>query len=149
MRKTTTLRIEKENRDQGKTFIVTEMSAFNGYDWASRVFFALLNAGVDVPDDMMQSGVAGIAALSGTDFARFVFRMLAKVPHYTAKPILDDLLKCAQIQMPAITRDLMDDDIEEISTILDIQKTAFNLHFDFFGAGGQSITGSVSQETAA
>lgn len=153
-RKTLTVTISKRNRDKGKVFVLTEMSAWSGYDWASRVFFALMNAGVDIPDDIMQAGIAGVAALTGTDLAKFIFSMLSKVPHYTAKPILDDLMACVQIQPdPHDSRVVrppeLQGDIEEISTILTLQKEVFNLHFSFFGNGDQSTSDSVNPETVA
>ena len=143
-RKSVTITIEKEGRDKGKIFVITEMSAFATEEWASRVFFALMNAGAEIPDNIISSGLAGIAYQTGADFFKFIFSTLAKVPHYTAKPILDDLMACVRYQ-PGISGTTVElgqlqDDIEEMSTLLTLKKAAFQLHFDFFGGGDQSIT---------
>lgn len=151
-RKSITFPIEAEGRDKGKVFVITEMSAWKGFDWASRVFFALMNADVEIPANLIQAGVSGVAAISGADFVKFMMDMLAKVPYYTAKPILEELVSCVQIQPgddPRIVRELVENDIEEILTILSLQKEAFKLHFDFFAIGGQSTTASAMPATAA
>lgn len=151
-RKSITFTIEAEGRDKDKVFVITEMSAWKGFDWASRVFFAIMNAGVTIPESLAQSGIAGIAHITGADFGQLVFSTLAKVPHYTAKPILDELMQCVKIspgEDSRIIRDLVENDIEEILTILSLQKEAFKLHFDFFAIGGQSTTASATAETAA
>jgi hypothetical protein len=152
-RKTSTITIDKKNRDKGKSFFLTEMDAWQAYDWAGRVFFALMNTGADIPQPMIDAGMAGIAVMSQSDFMRFVFSMMAKVPYAEAKPILDHLLTCAEIlpnpKDDRIKRAIMEDDIEELSTILTIQKAVFGLHFGFFGQGGSSTTDTQSQETAA
>lgn len=139
-RKSITFTIEAEGRDKDKVFVITEMSAWKGFDWASRVFFAIMNAGVTIPESLAQSGIAGIAHITGADFGQLVFSTLAKVPHYTAKPILDELMECVRIQPnadePRIVREMVENDIEEILTILTLQKEAFKLHFDFFAIGG-------------
>ena len=62
-RKTATVLIEDAGRDQGKTFLIREMSAHRAERWATRALMALAKAGVQVPDDLAGAGLAGIAAM--------------------------------------------------------------------------------------
>ena len=62
MRKTKTVTIESENRDHGKCFLLTEMSAAAAEKWAARAFLALAKSGVNLPDGVADMGLAGVAA---------------------------------------------------------------------------------------
>lgn len=128
MRKTIEVIIQDDNRDKGKRFKITEMSAHGAEEWAIRAIFAMMNAGIDIPDDAESSGFAGIASMG--------LQALGKVPFEQAKPLLDSMMECVQI-MPnpndsTIIRNLIDDDIEEISTRIRLRKAIWDLHTDFF-----------------
>jgi len=151
-RKQKFITIDKENRDHGKVFRITEMDAWDAYDWASRVFFALMNTGVEIPEHVLESGMAGLAAMTESDFMRFIFGMMAKIPYQQGKPILDHLLTCVEIQPDPLKLNFRSNilaDIEEPSTFLTLQKEAFSLHFGFFGPGVGSTMDTPSQETDA
>lgn len=132
MRKTETITIEREGRDQGKTFKITEMGAAQAERWAMRAFFALMNTGIEIPEDIADSGMAGVAAMG--------LSALQKVPYEMAEPLLDEMLECVQIMpdpsKPAVIRALMDEDIEEVATRLDLRKAVWDLHTAFFTAAG-------------
>ncbi|USA53872.1 hypothetical protein NDN13_01380 [Acinetobacter sp. C32I] len=126
MRKTGTVLIDQDNRDKGKKFLITEMSAYQAEAWATRALLALTNAGAEIPDNVAEMGLAGIANVG--------FSALSKLQYDDAKPLLDELMDCVQIIMPAITRPLIhgdDGDIEEISTYMKLKKEAFMLHVNF------------------
>lgn len=141
MRKTETITIEREGRDKGKQFKLTEMSAAQAERWALRAFFALANTGVELPDDMADSGMAGIAAVG--------LSALGKVPFEQAEPLLDEIMGSVQIvpdpSKPHVVRALIDEDIEEVATRLELRKAVWDLHTGFFSLGGLSTSESQSE----
>ena len=126
-RKTLKLKIKDEGRDLGKTFVITEMSARHGHQWATRALFAVMNGGVEIPDNIMSAGLAGLAAIG--------IQALGQVSIDVAEPLLDELLECVEIMpdpgKPEVTRALIDDDLEEIATIFKLQKEVLALHINF------------------
>lgn len=136
-RKQATVTISKPGRDFGKVFVITEMSAAAGEEWAGRALFAMLNAGVDIPDNIAGAGLAGVASLG--------LAALTRVSFDAAKPLLDEMFSCVQIQpSPSVTRALIEDDIEEVATRLQLRKEVWNLHVDFSIAAGSSTSGQAS-----
>lgn len=126
-RKVEYLTIEKEGRDQGKTFVITEMPALKAEKWATRAFLALAASGLDLPTDA-NAGMAGIAAI-GLD----AFRML---DFEKAEPLMDEMMECVRFQpsAQAPARDLLmgdEGDIEEVSTLLTLRMAVFKLHVNF------------------
>lgn len=129
-RKVATITIDAKGRDTGKVFVLTELSPVASEKWATRALFAMLNAGVDIPENIAAAGLAGIAAMG--------IGALTKMPYESAEPLLDDMMQCIQIRpSPTITRNLIDDDIEEVSTLLTLRKEIFNLHMSFFTDGAE------------
>ena len=49
-RRTLIYTVKTENRDNGKKFVITEMSASRGEAWAMRALLALMAGGVNLPD---------------------------------------------------------------------------------------------------
>ena len=128
MRKTLTYTVTDQGRDSGKVFMLTEMSATEAEDWALQAFFAIMNAGVEIPDDVASMGFAGIAAIG--------LKALGKVPYYMAEPLLNKIMDCVKIipdpSQPNVIRALIDSDIEEAATRLKLKKAVFDLHTSFF-----------------
>jgi hypothetical protein len=124
MRKTLTYNCTQNNRDQGKVFLITEMSADATEQWAMQAFFALMNAGVDIPDDIAAMGFAGIVQLG--------LGALGRVPYGAVKPLFDSMMECVQIipnpAQPNVVRALIDTDIEEVTTRIALRKAIFELH---------------------
>ena len=52
---------EPGERDNGKTFILTEMNAYQRQDWALRALLALAASGAQLPDGALTTGWAGLA----------------------------------------------------------------------------------------
>ena len=127
-RKILKLKITDEGRDLGKTFVLTELPARMGHQWATRALFAMMNGGVEIPDNLMTSGFAGIAAIG--------IKALGRVPSAIAEPLLDELLGCVEIMPdashPEVVRSLVDSDIDEVMTFFKLQKEVLALHVDFF-----------------
>ena len=140
-RKIATIKIDAPGRDLGKVFVLTEMDAWSAEAWATKVFFAVMNAGADIPEAIADAGFAGLAMMSSGAMAAMAFKALGKVPVERAKPILDEMMQCVKIQPSAgITREIFPGDIEEVSTLIRLKKEVWKLHFDFFTDGGESIS---------
>ena len=59
----TSLWTAEDGRDKDKVFLLTEMSATQGEDWAMRAILALMQANVDLPDGALELGMAGLAEI--------------------------------------------------------------------------------------
>jgi len=127
MRKTLTVTIDKEGRDKGKVFELTEMSAVDSERWAIRCLFALMNAGVEI-DEEADLGMESLVALG--------LNALSKIKYEDAEPLLDTMLGCVKVipdpNNPSVVRGLFDSDIEEVSTRLRLRKEVWGLHTGFF-----------------
>ena len=132
-RKVQQVTIDAEGRDKGKVFIIREMPATQAEKWAMRAFLALAKSGVDVPEDVASSGLAGIAALG--------LRALSGLTFTDAEPLMDEMFSCIQIMpdptRPDVVRILLEDDIEEIATRLKLRKEVLALHTGFFSAAAR------------
>jgi hypothetical protein len=140
-RRSTEVKIEdKDSRDFGKTFIVTEMDADAAEWWAFRVLQAIL--GGDNGDDLKLvdfraplSELAPIAIKMG-------LKAIAGLPMEKAKPILDDMMGCVSVKIPDGTaRKLMANDVEDIPTRLKLRGAMLELHTGFFAIGSGSTSG--------
>jgi len=136
MRKTKTYIVRDEkSRDNGKTFLITEMSALKAEKWATRALLALGKSGADIPDNVRHSGMAGMAALG--------LRALTGISFSESEPLLDEMLTCVEYipdpqKNPLYKRPLMDEnDIEEVKTLLDLRLEVFALHTNF--TSGESL----------
>lgn len=143
-RKVQSFTVEKANRDQGKTFIITEMSAEDAHEWAVKAIFGIMNAGVDMSDDLVQMGMGGIAMMG--------LKSLTKLPHSVARPLLDQMRECVQIKQELAiggARKLMPGDFEEAITIFELEKIAITMHIEPFITGSGLTSESASPTPAA
>lgn len=149
MRKTKEIKIETANRDQGKRFRITEISACAQERWATRAVMALLNSGLELPKGISAEdlqGSSGLAKILGMGV-----KALSNVKYEYAESLYAELLKCVEylgIQGDTVSRPLTeetaDEVIEEVTTLLLLRKEVLRLHFDFLSDGG-NLT-SVSRE---
>lgn len=130
--------ITDEGRDKGKCFLVKEMSALQAEKWAARAWLALAHSGLEIPQEFVQAGFAGLALAT--------INMVAHVKFEQLEPLLDEMMRCVRIMPdranPDVVRDLVDnggdgDDIEEVSTRLKLRGEVFNLHTGPFMAAFQ------------
>lgn len=130
-RKTKTVVVETEGRDKGKHFLITEMSASQAESWAFRAFGAMARAGVEVPENVVMSGMVGLSALG---LKAFLAANWADV-----EPLLGEMMACVQAvpepDRPEVTRRLIEDDIEEAATRARLRDEVFELHTGFSIAG--------------
>lgn len=127
---------DPKNRDAGKTFLLTEMSATRAEDWAMRALLALTTSGAELPDDVQGAGMAGLAVMG--------VQALQGLKYDEVKPLMDEMFACVQIcpdrQNPNVVRPLVEDDIEEVSTRLRLRKEILDLHVGFSLPGAPSMS---------
>ena len=87
-RKVETYIVDAEGRDNGKTFILTEMAATKAEDWAIRVMFALGSANVEVPEGALQLGMSALAEIG--------LKKLFAVNAEQMRPLLSELMECVE-----------------------------------------------------
>lgn len=119
------------NRDNGKTFVLTEMSAYAGQDWSLRALLALAASGVQLPEGALTTGWAGLAGFGVT--------ALLQAPYAALRPLLDEMLGQAQYEhnpkhpLQAISPG-PNCLVEEIKTFLTLHVALIKLHVSFFEA---------------
>ena len=127
-RNTKIVTIDREGRDFGKAFLVTEMNPMQAFKWGSKAVIALVNAGVQMPDG---SGDMGFAGLMGVAFSH----LQNGLDWEEVEPLLDQLMTCVKyIPEPsnkAVTRSLIDSDIDEVATIALLHSEVFKIHVNF------------------
>lgn len=132
-RKETFITIDANGRDQGKVFYLKEMAASQAEWWAMRALMAMGRGGVAIPDNLRSMGMAAMA-IEG-------LKAISKIPAEEAKPLLNELMSCVQaVPNPAdrtVLRPLIEDDIEEVTTRLNLRAEVFKLHVDFFATAGR------------
>lgn len=119
--------IERAGRDQGKVFWITEMSSTQGEYWAGRLLTMLAAGNANVPPGFFQLGFEGCAAW-------IAVHGIGGIDWTVCKPLLDEMMDCVTIQPDpsrALTRVLVDDDIEELTTRMALREAWFDTHLGF------------------
>lgn len=129
MRRTEIVEIT-EGRDAGKKYQITEMSAEAAEWWAFRALQAIAGADAELN---LQAPLADMAAQG--------IKALAKVHPDQARPLLDEMMGCVQILVPATQkpRPLLDGDIEDVKTRFMLRKAVVELHLGFSTGGEDKI----------
>jgi hypothetical protein len=126
------------NRDRGKTFLLTEMSAFRAEKWLIRVSLALNKGGGQLPLNAGDYGPATVAIMGINTFLR------GNVEFADIEPLLDEMMTCVQmIRDPKAHPDVVtefgiDGDVEEVQTLLWLRSEVIELHTGFSVAGAVS-----------
>lgn len=126
--------IDAEGRDKGKIFHLREMSASRAEAWAARLLICFARSNTDVPEEVLEAGMAGVAAM--------MVRGIGGLSWAEAKPLLDEMMMCVRIQpdpsRPSVVRALMEsapgsenEDIEEIGTRIKLREELIALHTGF------------------
>jgi hypothetical protein len=144
MRKKLYYTVKDEGRDQGKTYLLTEMPASQAEMWAARAFLAMANNGIELPAELPDAGMAGLAHIG--------LSLLGKLPFAEAAPLMAEMFACVQFvpdgNRPDFSRPLVENDIEEIKTRLKIRVVLLKLHSDFFSAVAPSTSASAAPQSA-
>jgi hypothetical protein len=135
MRKQIIFRVETPGRDQGKTFQLNEMSADQGEKWAFRALLALSRGGMNLPSNVLDSGMAGLASIVPY-LVLIALRSLNAVQWNELEPLLDEMMACVKYQPPQAgvpAQDLIlgaNSQTEEIRTRVELRKAILELHVD-------------------
>ncbi len=144
-RKTKTIRIPQAegNRDSGKTFLITEMSAASSEKWALRALGAIANSGMEIPPDVMRLGMGTLVAVG--------FKGMLTMQFDEAEPLLDEMMACIEIipdpKRSEVRRPVDDEDIEDVTTRLMLRSEVFELHTGFSPAAFLSKLGTAANQT--
>lgn len=129
MRKVTEFVVTDQNRDYGKTFILTEMAADQAERWALRFLLAMAKGGAQLPAGALLAPSAGLAAIG--------LAMAGSMNPDDALPLLDELMGCIKFQpdnkaIPPM-RILPGDgsQIEEVATRVKLKLAVLELHTGF------------------
>ena len=146
-RKTKTVVIES-GRDDGKSFLVTEMPVTKADKWANSALLAMMRGGVDVggvnfdliANTLMPSDAPKIDVSGGMlELARISIAGLGNVTETVGQSLLDQLIEdCVQVvPTGGAARPMLsiDDEIEDLKTLWTLRKEAFILHIDFLADG--------------
>ncbi len=137
MRRSRTVTIDKpadgiENRDAGKTFIITEVPAVQAEEWGLRALMALGTSGFIVPQEMADAGLIG-AAIVG-------YQAFMGARQEEILPLWREMLPaCVQYLPPAgenaagvtITIPWNPQLVEEVSTLAILRQNILELHVGF------------------
>jgi hypothetical protein len=141
MRKTITVTI-KEGRDAGKSFKITEWPCIQTEHWILRAVFGLGKAGVELPPEILQLGAAPIAYAIATQ--------ATKLPSRLGIRLADELMQNVQRVEDKLDRSLVENDIEDVSTRLQLKAEVLKLTFGFFvPAASRSSTPRESGTTSS
>ena len=133
MRRTRNVKIEgdpEKNRDAGKVFVITEVSAVQAEEWAVRAFMALGTSGIRIPDELMNAGLVGVALVG--------YQVFMGAAPEAILPLWREMLPaCVQLrgvdsaQGSVVTLPWSPTIVEEVSTLMTLRKEILELHTGF------------------
>ena len=115
-------------RDNGKTFVITEMAADTAERWAIRALLAMETAGVEIPDGAAEAGIAALAEVG--------LKAILSMDWKDADPLLTEMMTCVQYEHKEgqPLQGIMEgagSQIEEVKTRLLLRAKVFELHTGF------------------
>lgn len=123
--------VSDDGRDRGKVFHLTEMSATRAEKWAMRTMRAMLAAGIPITPEMMAGGIGSLAAMNPA--------AILNVDIDEVFALGDELMSCVEMKPdrahPELIRPLVENDIEEIKTRLNLKLAVYRLTVGFSQAG--------------
>jgi len=128
---------DRVNRDAGKEYLVTEMTPYAAESWALRALNVIAASGIDVPDQALNGGMAGLASVAPR------LSSFRGIDTDKTQPLLDEMRKKCFSRVEKgngivpIIRAINEDaeDLEEISTLLKLRGAWVELHLGFSPAG--------------
>ena len=131
------VKIENDSRDNGLKFEVTEMPLDDADRWARRVALAMMRSGIRMSNsDLMDlKTTAGIL-----EIAKFGVTAFGYMDEDLALELTDELLeKCVKIiPTGGEPREIVEGDLQSISTKMRLRWEAFAVHNDFLELGNFS-----------
>lgn len=134
MRKKKVVTITAEGRDRGRSYLLTEMPVMKAEKWSARLLLAMGKSGIEIPDDAIAAGAVGVLAVGVANIGKIAFE--------DAEPLLDEMMACISfVPDPAnkdvvdpeypFARPLLEDDIDELPTLLKLRSEVAELHVGF------------------
>jgi len=157
MRKSEPFTITSEGRDKGKVFLLQEMPAMQAEKWAGRALLALMESGVQIPDELVGGGMEALMAPAAMQ-AVFsgLLGGLARLRWESVEPLLDEMMTCVCIiPDPKKNCDFSRPinqaagDIEEVGTLLQLRGALLKLHTGFSPAAAPSTSPATTASTVA
>jgi hypothetical protein len=133
--------VQREGNDEGKTFVLTRMSALRAEKWFWRATLAMSKGGISIPEDVRGQGWAGLLSIGLKSFGA--------IPYSDAEPLLDDMRSCIQRKHDRALLPLTEHDIEDVETLIELRWRLLKLHSDFFTSAEVWISGQISAAKAA
>lgn len=131
--------VTEEGRDKNKVFHIVEMPASRAERWAMRALLALTHSGVDLGDIDPTSGMRGLAEARA--LGAKLLRALVGLQFDEVEPLLDEMMTCVFFKPdksnPSMYRPLMEEDIEDVTTRIQLRLEVLNVHLGFLSAGSQ------------
>lgn len=126
--------VQDDNRDKGKEFIITEMSAWSADEMAQDIFRAMGDADFSsIPADVISMGCAGLATVG--------LSVLSASSPEVSRQLRDRLMDTVQIVIThdgkSQVRPAKPIDFEEVTTIRALMDQVFKLNFDFLTIAGE------------
>ena len=137
---------DPESRDNGKVFHMVEMSSAQAEKWAARALLALLKSGIEMPDDAVDAGLAGLAQVG----ARALLTA-SGIKWDDLEPLMNEMMGCVTFKYgPGADqiRGLVEEDIEEVKTRLFLRREVLDLHLGFSLADRLSTLKASAAEQA-
>jgi len=126
-RKTALVTIDADNRDQGKRYLLTEMSALSAEKWFRVLVAKLARDGMPLPKDAAEIGMAAIPQ----------FPLLTYMSWVDDEALIGALMRCIQAWPEGApqARPMMENDVEEVLTLAQLKMEVLALHLGFSLAG--------------
>jgi len=126
--------VQDDNRDKGKEFIITEMSAWSADEMAQDIFRAMGDADFSsILADVISMGCAGLATVG--------LSVLSASSPEVSRQLRDRLMDTVQIVIThegkSQMRAVKSIDFEEVTTIRTLMDQVFKLNFDFLTIAGE------------
>ena len=148
MARTTKTLVIDSGRDEGKSFLITEMPVTRADKWANKALCNLLKAGIDpkavnvnlLINTIDPSQEVKIDKMGGMlELATLLGRAVGGIPYEILQDLKDELIdECVQI-IPSggSPRQFLsiDDELESLLTLESLRKEALLIHIDFLADG--------------
>lgn len=122
----------EQGSDAGKVFRLKKASAYDAEFWAMRAIGGMLRAGVTIPDDV---------GMSAETLAYYFSVSFLKIEAGLLKELMDEMMQYVEIvplpdKEPGVSRKLLPNDINDVSTLFKLRKELLDLNAGFFTQGG-------------
>ena len=124
-------------RDNGKVFRITEMRAAQAEKWGWRMLLALNRAGGEIPQNVQNLGMVGVAILGINTFLR------GNIKFEELEPLFDEMMECVQAVLDPkkhseVAMKIPLDHVQDARTIAWLRSEVLRVHTGFSPAAALS-----------